>query len=467
MELLHQPGEIVAQRYRIVNILGQGGNGTTYECDDLHAGKRVALKELSLQRIADWKALELFEREARVLSHLNHPAIPRYLDYFQVDTPNNQGFYLVQELAVGRSLFSLVQEGWHATEADIREIAAQILDVLAYLHAFTPPVIHRDLKPQNILRSDDGQIFLVDFGSVQAKYQHTLTGSTIVGTYGYMAPEQFRGQAFPGSDLYGLGATLLFLLTHRSPGEISPRQMKIEMRSRLNLSAEFADWLAKLLEPVVEDRFTSAKQARAVLKGDAILTSKAKRPARSRVNFTKSNSQMVAEIPPPGWTLWDLGQFVSSLILLIIGYSFASAIRFVFINPLIWIFPLFGTIPLMFGSVGLVKILFKLLGKTKLEISRHSFRLRWSLWGFFYQVQGRTEDIDRIELHTFMRWQDRLAALCKNEAPQPYTSCSLIEGIRTHKIAAWLTKPEKEWLAGEISTFLKKPLHSPSLYSAR
>lgn len=463
MELLHQPGEIIAQRYQIISILGQGAVGTTYESVDLHAGKRVALKELSLQRITDWKALELFEREARVLSHLNHPAIPRYLDYFQVDTPSHQGFYLVQELASGRSLYSLVQDGWHATETQVRHIAAQILDILNYLHSLTPPVIHRDIKPQNIIRRDDGQIFLVDFGSVQATYQNTLTGSTVVGTYGYMAPEQFRGQAFPSSDLYGLGATLLFLLTHRLPAELSHRQLKMDLRSRLNLSPEFAEWLHKLLEPAVEDRFSSAKQARAVLRGDAAIIPKSTRPARSRVVLSKNSQQLTAEIPPPGWGYWDVGECVMGLILLLIGYHLISFMRFTFISPLIWIFPLVGIIPSMFGVVKLVKTAFKLLGKTKLEVERKSFRLRYSLLGFFYQVQGRTQDIDRVELNRSIRLQDQLAALLSNETPQPYTACNLIEGIRTHRIGAWLTTPEKEWLGQEIANFLRKPLHNPSL----
>lgn len=463
MELLHQPGEIVAQRYRIVNVLGQGGIGTTYESEDLHTGKRVALKALSLQRMNDWKALELFEREARVLSHLNHPGIPQYLDYFQVDTSPHPGFYLVQELAEGRSLFSLVQSGWHATESQVRQIAQQILDILNYLHGLTPSVIHRDIKPQNIIRREDGRIFLVDFGSVQATYQNTLTGSTIVGTYGYMAPEQFRGQAFPATDLYGLGATLLFLLTHRLPAELSHRQLKIDLGTRLDISPEFVEWLHKLLEPTVSDRFPSAKQARAVLRGDAPLVPKRNRPARSRVNFNKNSQHLVAEIPSAGWGYWDVGELIVALILLIIGYHLLSFVRFTFISPLIWIFPLLGIIPSMFGVVKLVKTLFKLLGKTKLEIERQSFRLRWSLLGFFYQVQGRTQDIERVELNSLLRIQDRFSALFKNETAQPYTMCNLIEGVRTHRIGWWLTNPEKEWLAQEIATFLRKPLHSPSL----
>ncbi len=269
MEQLHQTEDIIAQRYRIIDTLGQGGSGTTYLAQDLQTSQRVALKALSLHRMNDWKMMELFEREAKVLAQLNHPAIPRYLEYFHVDTPSDRSFYIAQQLAEGKSLAALVQEGWHATEAEVRRIAEQILEILVYLHQQTPPVIHRDIKPQNIIRREDGQVFLVDFGAVQDTYYNTfMRGSTVVGTFGYMAPEQFRGQAVTVTDLYGLGATLLFLLTHRSPAELPTDGVKLNFRSRVQISEEFAAWLEKILEPDVEDRFASAKAALSVLQGE-------------------------------------------------------------------------------------------------------------------------------------------------------------------------------------------------------
>ena len=276
MELLHESGEIIAQRYRFLGQLGQGGSGTTYLAEDLRHSQRVALKALSLQRMTDWKMMELFEREARVLAKLDHPAIPRYLEYFHIDTPQNRSFYIAQQLAEGQSLATLVQNGWRANEALVRRIAKQILEILVYLHELTPPVIHRDIKPQNIIWNTDGQVFLVDFGAVQDTYYNTfMRGSTVVGTYGYMAPEQFRGQAVPTTDLYGLGATLLFLLTHRSPADLPTDRLKIDFRSHVQISQEFADWLEKMLEPDVEDRFGSAKEALAMLRSKRIVTTRA------------------------------------------------------------------------------------------------------------------------------------------------------------------------------------------------
>lgn len=262
MELLHNSGDIISQRYRILGILGQGGSGTTYLAANLESDEKVALKALSLSRMSDWKMLELFEREAKVLAQLNNPGIPRYIEYFHTDTTEDRGFYIVQQLAEGKSLAALIEDGYRTTEAEVKQIAAKILEILIYLHTQAPPVIHRDIKPQNIIFKNQSEIFLVDFGAVQNTYYTTfMRGSTVVGTYGYMAPEQFRGQAEPATDLYSLGATLLFLLTHRSPADLPNDGLKIDFRVRLEISEVFADWLEKMLEPDVESRFKSAQDA--------------------------------------------------------------------------------------------------------------------------------------------------------------------------------------------------------------
>ncbi|MFB2876996.1 serine/threonine protein kinase [Floridanema aerugineum] len=464
MELLHQPEEIIAQRYRIVNILGQGGMGITYEAQDLQTQGRVAIKALSLNRVGDWKAVELFEREAHVLSNLNHPCLPKYLDYFQVETPNNHSFYLVQELVEGRSLYSLVHSGWHATENEVRQLASQILDILNYLHQLTPPIIHRDLKPQNIIRSKDGGIFLVDFGAVKTTYQTTFSGgSTVVGTYGYMAPEQFRGQGYPATDLYGLGATLLFLMTHKSPSEFPTRQLKINFRSQTTISTELADWLEKLLEPAVEDRFVSAKEALSVLLGQGVLVRKRHRPIGSRITFSKNERKLVAEIPRLGWGYWDFHNFIIALISLITSIVLFSFHQFTSISLFFWIFPLFSIIILMFGLNKLKDSIFKLLGRTQLEIDRKTFKVKWSFLGVFYQIQGKTKYIERVELNRFVRPEDELVAKWKNEVPQITTACALIEGVRIHRFGSGLTALEKEWLLQEVASFLRKPLPQSNL----
>jgi eukaryotic-like serine/threonine-protein kinase len=127
--------------------------------------------------------------------------------------------------------------------------------------------IHRNIKPQNIIIDTEGEISLVDFGSVQDTYYTVTGGSTVVGTYGYMAPEQFRGQAYLSTDLYGLGTTLLYLLTGTDPAVLPQKKLKIDFRGFVSLPSDFANWLDRLLEPEPTRRFETAKLALDVLGG--------------------------------------------------------------------------------------------------------------------------------------------------------------------------------------------------------
>ena len=264
--MLHQPQDIVRGKYRILDILGKGSSGITYRVEDIVTQQHIALKVLSLRRLKDWKQIELFEREASVLAKLEHPNIPKYLDYFQIDTPEDRAFYIAQAIAPGKSLTEWVESGWRSNEREIKQIAQQLLSVLIYIHSLDPPIIHRDIKPDNIIRDRQGKIHLVDFGAVQNVYHNTLMpGSTVVGSYGYMSPEQFRGKAVPATDLYSLGATLLYLLTHRSPAELPQDTLKLDFRASVDISEEFGDWLDKMLEPSLDYRYTSAKEALDVL----------------------------------------------------------------------------------------------------------------------------------------------------------------------------------------------------------
>ncbi|BCL38230.1 serine/threonine-protein kinase [Nostoc sp. MS1] len=276
---LHQPGDVivdptkqpVSDRYRIVIILGEGNSSITYAAEDItQSGVTVAIKVISLQQAQDWKVVELFEREAQVLAKLQHRGIPRYLNYFHLDTASDRRFYIVQELAPGKSLAAWVEQGWRGDEATLKQIARQILAILVYLQRLYPPVIHRDIKPHNIIRHEDGSLYLVDFGAVRDTYYSTLMrGSTVVGTYGYMAPEQFLGQAVPATDLYGLGATLLYLLTHKSPAELPQNALSVDFREHIQVSDAFGEWLEKLLEPDVKDRFPTAEAALLALRQPA------------------------------------------------------------------------------------------------------------------------------------------------------------------------------------------------------
>ena len=265
------PKNIINQRYEILRVVGKGRMGITYEARDLENRSHIALKVIYLQHLTDAKQLELLEREVAVLKKLNHPNIPSYLDYFEVDSTTDRVFYIVQQLALGKNLAQWVKYGWRVTEKEVQEIAAQILDILIYLHSFSPPIIHRDIKPHNLICSQDSKMFLVDFGAVQNAYYTTfMGGNTTVGTFGYMPLEQASGKAVPASDLYSLGVTLLYLLTHRSPDELS-NGLTFDVRSHIQLSEEFTEWLEKILEPDVEKRFSSAQEALRVLKNPQLV----------------------------------------------------------------------------------------------------------------------------------------------------------------------------------------------------
>lgn len=463
MTELHQIGEIIQSRYRIVSVLGQGGVGITYAALDAKTGDRVALKALSFRRMNEWKMLELFEREARVLSQLDHPAIPRYLDYFQIDRDRDRDFYIVQQLVEGKSLAQAIADGWHGSEEDIKQIAEQVLDVLIYLHELKPPVIHRDIKPQNVILQPNRKIALVDFGAVQDTYRSTqVGGSTVVGTYGYMPPEQFRGKAVPATDLYALGATILFLLTGRSPVELPEIKLKLSFRDSVNISSHFADWLDKMIEPASEDRFSSAKQSLNALQNPILPSLESRirsleishslglnsdhndtkyqypKPLGSRIEIKKSNNILKVDIPAAGLRGEGISLLLFAIfwnVFLIVWTSFALRVG---------AFALFS-IPFWVVGIGIAYAgLSIVFGKVYLVISDRTFSIDWDILGVKRHVQGKTQDLRQLELKSSYEVNN-----------QPVMELRLNQGIYVHKFGSGLSRPEKEWLLQEINNFLE------------
>lgn len=296
--------KIITDRYCIQDQLGQGGSSITYAAIDKETNEKVAIKALSLTGLDNWKKIELFKREAKILQQLNHPAIPKYLDCFQIETENDVDFYIVQQLAPGQSLAHLISEGWQPTEDTVKNIAIQILEILVYLQQLTPPVIHRDIKPQNIIyQPDTAKLFLVDFGAVQDVYHHTVMGSTVVGTYGYMAPEQYRGGTVLSTDLYALGCTLLFLLTKESPAELPQKKLKIDFRNAVNIKRYFVDWIDKLIEPNLSKRFPQAEAALLVLQDKKSIQDfhdhAIVKPRFSSIKIRKTEEKLIIDISAP------------------------------------------------------------------------------------------------------------------------------------------------------------------------
>ncbi len=233
--------EITHDRYRWVQDLGRGGSARVSLVEDVGSGSLWAAKELALQRTPDWKTWELFERAAAVTAHLDHPGVARFRELVRHEDPEDPRLWIIEEYVPGQTLRELVEAGRHFELEEVGRLARDLLAVLAYLHGRTPPIVHRDVKPSNVLvrPSPDGApnagVVLIDFGSVQQVVaRHTMgPASTIVGTVGYMPPEQFMGQAVPASDLYGLGATLLYVLTGREPSDFPVRAMRVDFGDAL------------------------------------------------------------------------------------------------------------------------------------------------------------------------------------------------------------------------------------------
>jgi serine/threonine protein kinase len=261
------PGDVVADRYRVVRTLGRGSFGHTYLAVDTAAGDReVAVKQLRTDADSGWKAFELFEREAAALRSLRHHGIPEIFDHLRETADGALIAYLVMEYIEGVSLEQRIDDGNSLDPAALLRVALGLLDILEYMHARVPPVLHRDIKPANVLLRPDGAPALVDFGAVRTVFRAAEEGgSTVVGTYGYMPFEQTMGQASPASDLYAVGATLLHLVTGRPPSEFASRDGVVEVPADLPGGAVVRGVIARLLAQNASARYQSAREVREAL----------------------------------------------------------------------------------------------------------------------------------------------------------------------------------------------------------
>ncbi len=277
---------MTADYYRLKHILGQGGAGTTWFAIDTRNHQPCALKKLHFYQLDNWKELELFEREINVLRHLDHPGIPRFVDAWHSEQPPEA--VLVQEYIQGQNLRQWIESGRRFRESEAIEIALQLCSILIYLHGFSPPVVHRDIKPSNVLLDQQNTVHLIDFGAVP---KNLGDGLTVTGTFGYMPLEQVEGRAVPASDLYALGATLVYLLTGLSPGELPKRGLKPDFRTRTQLSEPFCRLLDKLLEQDLSLRYRTAVQ----LEADLLRLKNPRQPFLARLSQrVKSDAQMLA-----------------------------------------------------------------------------------------------------------------------------------------------------------------------------
>ena len=214
------PGQILKQRYRIIQIVGQGGMGAVYKAEDIPFGNRlVAVKEMrqiGLDPQGIGVAAKQFEQEAILLAGLKYPSLPSIYDHF----PEGGRWYLVMDWIEGETLTEHLKKapGGILPVPEVLNIGIQLSKVLGYLHTRPTPIIFRDLKPSNIMLTPEGDIYLIDFGIARFFKPGQSRDTAVYGTAGYSSPEQFgQAQTTPQSDIYSLGATLHQLLSGNNP----------------------------------------------------------------------------------------------------------------------------------------------------------------------------------------------------------------------------------------------------------
>lgn len=256
-------GEILQQRYHVNTVLKSGGMGSIYLAHDANLDGPCAIKEM--HPTDDSWVTRRFREEANLLSQLQHPNIPRVRDFFQLERDGGVLCYIVMDFIQGVTLHHELELALQAEKKGIdctlaRAIALEILGVLEYLHSLQPPIIHRDVKPANIIRdTENGKLFLVDFGLARGTSEHT---QTTAGTLMFCPPEQMLGKADVRSDLYALGATLYLLLTGQ-PIQMG-RYMPV-LAQRSDVEPQLAETVDKVLSLDPDQRFQSAAEMRGFL----------------------------------------------------------------------------------------------------------------------------------------------------------------------------------------------------------
>jgi len=456
-------GQVLHSRYQVQTLLGRQIGRRTLLATDLLTQSLVVVKLLLFGPDFTWEDLKLFEREAETLKNLSHPSIPNYLDFFELDTELGQGFALVQSYIEARSLQDWTEAGRTFSEADLKAMATQLLEVLNYLHSRQPPVIHRDIKPSNILlghRSghSPGQVYLVDFGSVQT-VAHGGT-ITVVGTYGYMPPEQFGGRTTPASDLYSLGATLIYLLTGIHPADLPKRRGILKFDPNIQISDSFRAWLQGMIQPEVEERFTSVQQALELLQNDScslpIAQSIPAKPQGSRVLIKKTDDQLQIVIP-------SLPGLVKLRVL-----QKAIVYTFLIISPLLAFLGIF------IGNLSLIWLLMPLLGwgifrvwESALHTCFEEIEVLISDRGINYSARswlGRTQSYSALVSEVTRLESSNIEYSDSSKLEITYLNiwignyCCPLSSPKSLDQVRRLTRPEVDWLSFELSDWLGLPI---------
>ncbi|CAN5489113.1 hypothetical protein BH11CYA1_BH11CYA1_23030 [soil metagenome] len=247
----------------IEKLLASGGQGVTYiaRWGEQPNSPRVVLKEIIIPiyiEKARQRVAQRFERDAKLLKSLDHPKIVKLHDYFIEE----HRAFLMLEYIEGTTLQEKVELNDALTEQEVLTLAEQMIEILDYLHSRTPPVVHRDFTPDNLMVSENGEVKLIDFDVALEADEAVKSKATIVGKQNFLPPEQFRGHPCPQSDIYAFGATLYYLLTAREPDALEschPQYLTDNVSDRLD------SFIARCTEPELKRRFRNIEDLRADL----------------------------------------------------------------------------------------------------------------------------------------------------------------------------------------------------------
>lgn len=467
---------ILANRYEVQKQLGKKAGRRTLLAKDLNTEELVIVKLLSFSSDFQWDDLKLFEREAETLKSLSHSYIPRYLDYFEINSSQFKGFALIQTYIPAKTLEQYLQIGRKFTELEVKQIAKSVLQILSYLHSLNPPVIHRDIKPSNILLGDRtgnnvGEVYLIDFGAVQTVLGTEGAGTrTIVGTYGYMPPEQFGGRTVPASDLYSLGCTLIYLVTGSHPADLPEKDLRIQFAEFTNLSPNFTNWLKLMTEPSSGNRLRSANEAitalnKPQLPANTALTFKKpidsiihKKPIYSKIQLTKNQDSLEIIIPSIGFRLSTFslafqrifGIFMTSLFIIVVFDGLT--------NPF---FCSIGLILLCSGAVAtLYGLLFMLFGKWRLHINQDKIELihELELWGKKIDSSQLASKENICLLQQIKQYDHKNSELKIKVEIIIWAGKEKQFIIGNDNELILISEPELDWLAHELSDWLNLPI---------
>ncbi|HEY1190187.1 MAG TPA: serine/threonine-protein kinase, partial [Gemmata sp.] len=275
------PEDLILGNYRLLDVLGQGGMGTVYRAEHVLLRRQVALKVMARSTDVSSRLVHRFYGEARAVARLQHPHIVTCFDagrHTRTGPGAQTRDYFVMELIPGQDLFGLVRDSGPLPPLRACDIFRQVADALAEAHRHG--LVHRDIKPSNVLITPDGQAKVLDFGLARLPTQQMTEPGVVLGTIGYMAPEQARDPHSVDSraDLFSLGATLYWALTGRDPypesgnpiQDLHRRFTTVPLpvrRVRPEVPSEVSDLVARLMEPDPEMRFPSARTVSAALTG--------------------------------------------------------------------------------------------------------------------------------------------------------------------------------------------------------